>query len=320
MKTFLAIIGGLVLVVIAAAVGLWLHYRAPDTPRATLVAEYGRPQSRFADLGDGLVIHYLDSGPRDGQPLVLLHGFGDNSFSWDGWTKRLSGRFRILAVDLPGHGLSAAPADFATTPEHYADTLDRWAQKIGLPRFAVGGSSLGGGFAWVMAVRHPARVSHVVLVDAAGWPLPPSDTPLPLAFRLMQHRIGRELIASIDNTPLIREGLRRNTGNPAVITEPFIKRWAALQRAPGNRRILMSMNLGSLVATQEQLATIAVPTLVLWGAVDPILPVDGARRFADAIPGAELIIYPGVGHLPQIEIPDRSAADVESFLLRHPAP
>jgi pimeloyl-ACP methyl ester carboxylesterase len=142
---------------------------------------------------------------------------------------------------------------------------------------------------------------------------------LPLAFRLMQYRIGRELIASIDNTPLIREGLRRNAGNPAVITEPFIQRWAALQRAPGHRRILMSINLGGLVTTKEQLAKIAVPTLILWGAADPILPVDGARRFADAIPGSELITYPGVGHLPQIEIPDRSAADVESFLLRHPA-
>lgn len=312
------IVGGLVLALLVAGLGLWLAYRAPDIPYETLEHRFARPSSRYVDIGGGIRIHYLDEGNRSGSPVVLIHGYGDNAFSWDGWTRVLGRDHRVLVVDLPGHGLTRAPADFVAAPDRLAEAIAACAKAIALPRFAVAGNSLGGAVAWILAVRHPDDVAALILVDAAGWPIPPSKAPPPLAFRIMRYKLGRDLIASIDSTPLIREGLRKDVGDPAVITEPFVARWAALQRAPGHRTILMSLGAGDLVASNAALAAIKVPVLIEWGEVDPIIPVSSAYRFKAAIPQARLIVYPKVGHLPQIEIPERSAADAAAFLSRQP--
>lgn len=318
MRLIARIIAVLLLLLVVAAVGLWLAYRAPDLSYETLEQQYARPSSRFADLGGGLRIHYLDEGTAGAPPVVLIHGFGDNAFSWDGWAKVLGAGHRVLVVDLPGHGLTRAPAGFVASPDRLADAIAAWATRIKLPRYAVAGNSLGGGVAWNLAVAHPGQVAALILVDAAGWPNPPSNAKPPLAFRIMRYKLGRDLITSIDNTPLIREGLRKDVGNPSVITEPFIARWAALQRAPGHRPILMSLSPGARIASNELLGAIKVPTLIQWGAIDPIIPVVSANKFKAAIPQAELILYPKVGHLPQVEIPERSAADVAAFLGRVP--
>jgi pimeloyl-ACP methyl ester carboxylesterase len=316
MRTFALILAGLLLLLVVLGLGGWIYLRAPDIPAAELEQRYGRTNSRYADVGNGIRLHYLESGPVDATAVLLIHGFGDNSFSWDGWTKVLAPRYHVLAVDLPGHGLSGAPAGFVAEPARYADVIDAFLGKIGLTHAAVAGNSLGGGVAWQLALRHPGRVDRLILVDAAGWPTETLKKP-PLAFRIMQYKAGRDLLASIDNTPLIRQGLAADVVNKSVLTEPFIQRWADLQRYPGHRPILMSLRPGDIAASKEVLAPIKVPTLILWGAEDHIIDPASAKKFADAIPGSELIVYPEVGHLPQLDAPDRSAADVAAFLARH---
>jgi len=316
MRTLALILAGLFLLLVVVGLGGWLYLRAPDIPAAELAQRYGRPNSHHADVGDGVRLHYLESGAAGAPPVLLIHGFGDNSFSWDGWTRVLAPHYRVIAVDLPGHGLSQAPADFTADPGRYADVIDAFLGKIGLSHVAVAGNSLGGGVAWQLAVRHPDKVGRLILVDAAGWPSETLKKP-PLAFRIMQYKAGRDLLASIDNTPLIRQGLAADVVDKSVLTEPFIKRWADLQRYPGHRPILMSLRPGAIAASKETLAPIKVPTLILWGGEDHIIDPASAKKFADAIPGSELIVYPKVGHLPQLEASDRSAADVAAFLARH---
>jgi len=316
MRTLALILAGLFLLLVVVGLGGWLYLRAPDIPAAELAQRYGRPNSHHADVGDGVRLHYLESGAAGAPPVLLIHGFGDNSFSWDGWTRVLAPHYHVIAVDLPGHGLSQAPADFTADPGRYADVIDAFLGKIGLSHVAVAGNSLGGGVAWQLAVRHPDKVGRLILVDAAGWPSETLKKP-PLAFRIMQYKAGRDLLASIDNTPLIRQGLAADVVDKSVLTEPFIKRWADLQRYPGHRPILMSLRPGAIAASKETLAPIKVPTLILWGGEDHIIDPASAKKFADAIPGSELIVYPKVGHLPQLEASDRSAADVAAFLARH---
>lgn len=313
MRVAALIVAGLALLLVLLGLGGWLYLRAPDIPAATLAERYGRPNSLHADVGGGVRLHYLESGPAGAPPLLLIHGFGDNAFTWDGWTKRLSANYRVIAVDLPGHGLSEAPADFPADPTRYADVVDAFLGRLGLAHVAVAGNSLGGAVAWQLALRHPERVGRLILVDAAGWPTETLKNP-PLAFRIMRYKAGRDLLASIDNMPLIRQGLAADVVNKGVLTEPFIKRWADLQRLPGHRTILMSLRPGTIAASKETLAAIRVPTLILWGAEDRIIAPDSARKFADAIPGSRLIVYPRAGHLPQLEVPERSAADVAAFL------
>jgi len=308
------IAGGLAVLPVLLGLGGWLYLRAPDLPAATLIARYAQPESRFAELAGGVRLHYLDGGRRDGPPVLLIHGFGDNAFTWDAWTKRLGREHRVLVVDLPGHGLTAAPADYAASAERYADLIDAFLGKIGVASAAVAGNSMGGGVSWQLAVRHPARVTKLVLIDAAGVPSPPSNEPPPLAFRIMRYEAGRRLLASIDNTPLIRSGLAANLIDRSALTEPFIRRWADLQRFPDHRRILMSVAIGGSGDPDAMLRRIRVPTLILWGAQDRLIPLDAAHRFERTIAGATLIVYPDVGHMPQLEIADRSAADAEAFL------
>lgn len=316
MRTFLLILGAIIVLLAVLLFGGWLYLRAPDIPASTLNDRYGRPNSRHAELPGGIRLHYLESGPSTAPTLLLIHGFGDNSFSWDGWTKILSPSYHVLAVDLPGHGLTEAPADFSAEPERYADVIGGFLASLGLSHVAIAGNSLGGAVAWQLALRHPDRVGRLILVDAAGWPSETLKKP-PLAFRLMQYKLGRDVIASIDNTPLIRQGLSKDLVDQSVLTPSFIQRWADLQRLPGHRTILMSLKPGNIAASNAVLAPVHVPTLILWGQQDTIIDPASAQKFATAIPGSELILYPRVGHLPQLDAPEKSAGDVASFLARH---
>ncbi len=319
MTTVLKALGIVVAVLAVLAVGAWLKLRGPDIPYATLEAKYGGAGSGFVELPGGLRIHYQETGSATAPPVVLLHGFGDSFTSWEGWVPVLSTEYRVIALDLPGHGLTRAPQGYRLTTAGLVDSLDAFAAARGLASFALAGNSLGGGVAWNYALKHPERLSALILVDAGGWPQKPA-AHVPLAFRILRYRIGRWFLSHIDNRPLIEDGLKVDVYDPAVITPAFVDRWAEFQRAPGHRAILMSIAPAAMgVATSEALAAIRVPTLVLHGESDTIIDPESGRKFAAAIPGATLITYPHVGHLPQVEIPERSARDVAAFLAAHRA-
>ncbi|MRD73962.1 alpha/beta fold hydrolase [Rhodocyclus tenuis] len=305
----------LLLIGVAAAF-LWL--RAPDLPREPILAKYTGADDHFLDLPGEIRLHYRDQGKPDAPALILLHGYGDSYATWEGWAARLAGRYRVLSLDLPGHGLSDAPEGFTLDGARCAELVASFADALHLERFAVAGNSMGGGIAWRVALAHPQRVSALILAAAAGWP-PQGERAKPsLAFRILQHPLGREILMRIDNRPLIAQGLRSQVHDAALITDAVIDRWAEYQLLPGHRRILMSAVLPSLQqASAERLAAIRVPTLILHGADDPLIPSSDSQRFHAAIAASELIIYPDVGHLPQREIPERSAGDVADFLARH---
>ena len=302
-------------VVVLVPLGAWLVLRAPDTTYEKLEARYALPASRYVDLPGDVHLHYVDEGDRSRPTIVLLHGFGDSFLTWRPWAERLSRQYRVISLDLPGHGLTRAPKGYQASIDGYGRLVDAFAGKLDLPPFTLVGNSMGGGVAWRFAVDHPQRLDGLVLVDAAGWPKTgPAKAP-PLAFRILQYPIGRAFLQSIDNRPLIVQGLKADVYDKQLVTKSWVDGWAAVQLAPGHRPILMSIRPGALaVATPEVLAGIKRPTLVLQGEEDHIIPAGSGQKFAQAIPGAQLIVYPKVGHLPQWEIPQRSADDVAAFV------
>jgi pimeloyl-ACP methyl ester carboxylesterase len=307
---------GITLAILALLlIGAWLKLRGPDIPFETLQAKYAKGDSRFVDLPGGYRAHYRENGAANLPLLVLLHGFGDSFTSWDGWVRELEPQFHIISLDFPGHGLTRAPQGIQLSGAGLADFVDAFAAKLELPKFAVAGNSMGGGAAWQLAVRHPDRLNALILVDAAGFT---NDKPAgdePLAFKILRYRIGREILSKIDNKPLIDQGLKTDVYDKSIITPFIVDRFAEFQRAPGHREILMSVNMGQRGASAaELLPAIKVPTLILWGESDPLIEPAAAKKFAAAIPGSKLITYSKVGHLPQLEIPQRSAADVAAFL------
>lgn len=312
MRKALGIILVILVVVIATA---WLKLRGPDIPYETLEAKYAAADSHYVDLPGGYHAHYREDGDPSLPTLVLLHGFGDSFMTWEGWVRELTPRLHVISLDFPGHGLTRAPQGSSLSGDALADFVDAFAKALALPKFAVAGNSMGGGAAWQLAVRHPQRISALILVDAAGFAndKPPGDEPL--AFKILRYRLGRTLLSKIDNRPLIDQGLKADVYDKTLITEGLVDRFAEFQRAPGHREILMGINLGARPAsTAELLSTVRVPTLILWGESDPLIEPAAAKKFAAAIAGSKLITYPHVGHLPQLEIPQRSAADTAAFL------
>jgi pimeloyl-ACP methyl ester carboxylesterase len=312
MRKFL---GGVLAILILAVIGAWLALRGPDIPFETLEAKHATAQSHFVDLPGGYHVHYQDNGDPNRPTLVLLHGFADSFTTWEGWVKELKPQFRVISLDFPGHGLTRAPEGTRLSGEYLADFVDAFAAKLALPPFAVAGNSMGGGAAWQLAVRHKDRVNALILVDAAGFPNDKPSADIPLAFKILRYPIGRTLLSKIDNKPLIDQALKADVYDKTLITPFVVDRFAEFQRAPGHRIILMSANMGGQgTTTRDLVSTIRVPTLILWGERDPLIEPAAAKKFAAAIPGAKLITYPNVGHLPQLEIPQRSAADVAAFL------
>ena len=311
---------GIVLGVLLAALALaWLKFRGPDIPYQMLEEKFADDASRFVDLPGGFHVHYQEEGHASLPLLVLLHGFGDSYTTWDGWVRELGSQFRIIRLDFPGHGLTRAPADYVLRGDALADFVDAFAAKLDLPQFAVAGNSMGGSVAWQLALRHPDRVNALVLLDAAGFPNEKPPATVPLAFRILKFRLGRALLQNIDNRPLIDGALKSDVYDESVITPALVDRWAEFQRAPGHRAILMSIDPASMnSASAPVLQYIRAPALVVNGESDVLVEPASAAKLAAAIPGAKLIVYPHVGHLPQIEIPQRSAADVAAFLQPRP--
>lgn len=320
MRKALAVVGLVLAVLVIAVLAAGAALYRPDIPYEKLEAKYARPTSKFADLPGGVRMHYRDDGDPSKPVVMLVHGYGDSFLSWEGWIDKLSPDFHVITIDLPGHGLTRAPKGYQPSADAYADLVDALAAKLALPPFAIVGNSMGGGVAWQVASRYPSRISALVLVDAAGWPASTLTKP-PLAFRILMSPAGVFYLKHFETRPITGPALKADVVRKDLITPEFTNRWVEVQLAPGHRDILMGMKPGRhSVATEAVLSKITAPTLVLHGDQDAIIAPEAGRKFAAAIPGAKLIAYPDAGHLPQIDIPERSAADVAAFLKSVEAP
>jgi pimeloyl-ACP methyl ester carboxylesterase len=265
-------------------------------------------------------MHYRDEGRREAPTLLLVHGFSASLIDWQPWAERLEGNYRVVRMDLPGHGLTSAPAGYRASIETYVAEVDAFATALDLKRFTIIGNSMGGNIAWEYTLAHPERVQALVLVDASGW----EETRAGLAqdppiFKILRNPVLGPIMRDLDNTRLIRQGLENAFYYPALVDDAIVSRWVELTRAPGRRDILLQMTLGFRernYASNERLAPIRVPTLILQGDKDKLVPPEHARKFAAAIPGSELVTWEDEGHVPQLEHPDRSAAVLTSFLAR----
>ncbi len=298
----------------ALLLALWRR----DIPYPVLERRYGTAASRFLSIPGGVRLHVRDAGRRDGPVLVLLHGFAASSADWEPWIERLGHRARLIAVDLPGHGLTAAPPGYEATVPGLVAVVAALLAALRTGPAVVVGSSMGGHVAWRLALARPDAVAGLVLVGSIGWTdTRRADAPRPAAVRLMGHALGRFALRHLDLTPLIRRGLRGSVADARFATEAAVRRTADLLRAPGHRAILLGLDAGGgEAALLDRLRTLDTPTLVMAGEADRLVPVEHARRFAATIPGAALVTYPGMGHVPMVEAADRSAADLAAWLDR----
>ena len=293
------------------ALSLWRR----DIPFDVLARRYGDASSRFLTLPDGVRLHYRDVGPSDAPVLVCLHGYSASGLDWGSWAERLKDRYRLLLVDLPGHGLTAAPKTWRPGIAAMSDCVAALAEALGLQRFVVVGNSMGGQVAMTYALTHPSRIAGLVLVAAIGAADVTPDAAPSLGLRLLGSAAGRFVLSHVDLTPFVRQGLRRALGDPGLVTEKLVRQYTDFARAPGHRAILTGLQLGGRdEGLLARLAGFDKPTLVMAGDADRLVPVSQARAIAAALPASRLIVYSGIGHVPMQQDPARSSDDLIGWL------
>ena len=255
----------------------------------------------------------------EGPTLLLIHGIGGDWRTWEPVLDGLARQHHVVAVDLPGHGRSSkGPGDYSLGA--LASSLRDLGGVQGIERATVIGHSLGGGVAMQFAYQFPERCERLVLVSSGG--LGP-DVGLVLRLATLP---GSELFLSL-TAPAARSliNLADSAGRalrirPAAEAEHYARAFAALAE-PDTRAAFLG-TLRGVVGTRGQLVDARdrlylaqhMPTLIVWGEHDAVLPVDHGHAAKEAMPGSRLEIFEGAGHLPQLCDPGRFIAVVDDFM------
>ena len=314
----------LVLVLVITVIGVALYQG--DLPKEVVDAKYSSAASQFLDLPSGARIHFRDEGRRDGSPVVLIHGSNASLHTWEPWVATLGQKYRMVTLDLPGHGLTGKVPDRDYTPESQVAVVDAVVDHLGIDRFVLGGNSMGGGVTWRYTLNHPKKVEAMILVDAVGLPqwsqrTPPTDSKDdtssgPMIFRLMSKPWFRAIARFMDPYRLTAQGLKSAYSDKSKVTDQLIQRYYDLSLREGSREATID-RFASMSQRSDQSVDpnrLTQPTLIMWGRDDALISVDVAEEFADSLPNQSLVIYDNVGHLPMEEIPEQSAADALAFL------
>lgn len=323
MRRLLRVVALVTAFLIFIGIGVLASFYQGDIPVVELEKIYADEASQFVET-NGIRLHYKDEGPRDAPVLVLLHGFAASLHTWDGWAAELVGDYRMVRLDLPGHGLTGPRPDNDYSSTAAVELLAAFLDHLGVERFHLGGNSMGGGISWRFATIHPERVDRLILVDAGG--APPAqgataDSQRPQrqggssVMRLIRRPVIRDLAPRLTPRFLYERGLLEVYGDDSKVTDELVDRYFQLSLRSGNRPALMRrLQQAGPPPPYDLIPLIESPTLILWGEDDIWLPVSGGRRFDALMPNSELIVYPGVGHVPMEEIPEQTARDVRAFL------
>ncbi len=263
---------------------------------------------------EGATVNYVDIG--EGPAILFVHGLGG---CWENWLENIphfSRSHRVVALDLPGFGASPMPKWEISMPA-YGRMLAEFCEKLGLDQeTTVVGNSMGGFIATELVIEHPDRFSRLVLVSAAG-----------ITFARMRHepaavlsgltQLARPAMVGLGRQAVSRPRLRQISLQGVVHRPARLRPEILLELARGG---LAPDGFGDAVVSmagydaREPLAKIEIPTLIVWGYNDRIVPVRAAFSYRRRIPNSRLEIFDRTGHVPMLERPSRFNRVVEQFL------
>jgi pimeloyl-ACP methyl ester carboxylesterase len=318
MRLTLKLFGYTVVLLAVIAGAFVLAYRVPDRPVEELKARWAPPPSQFVKIA-GMQVHLRDEGPRDDAvPIVLLHGTGASLHTWDGWAGALKERRRVIRYDMPAFGLTGPAPDGRYTIERYVEVLMKVLDELEVKRCVLAGNSLGGYVAWAAAVLEPERIERLVLVDAGGYPY--QSTSVPLGFRIARTPGLRVLMRDVLPRSVVESSVRNVYGDPSKVTREVVDRYFDLTTREGNRQALGErFSQTQPGALAERVPELKLPTLILWGGRDRLIPIELGHRFHDEIAGSKLGVFEDLGHVPQEEDPAATVAVLQTFLNESPA-
>jgi pimeloyl-ACP methyl ester carboxylesterase len=285
---------------------------SPAPPRLQVDLNAFDASKKTMVLPDGETLAYIDMGNRSGPPVVLIHGYTDNARDWVPMLPYLSKRYRLILVDIRGHGQSSKPEccygrlDFAYDIKLLLDGL-------GVRKADIVGHSLGSIIAQTFAEYWPERTARVVLISSTGGyppglPKKPAQFDFAAAIRKLKEPIDPDspfMIAWWDSpTPVDPDFIRRQRKDAAGIP---LRVWLAVldEALPADN---------AYADLQATLPRLKAPTLLIWGSKDPIMEEAVRQSLRKALPDAKVKIFDGLGHNPFWEDPSGVAASINAFL------
>lgn len=322
---------GLLFIVLLLVIGTVILFYRSDLSRDEL-RQYINQKSEFVTLPNGANVHFRDEGNPDGKVIVMVHGGFGSLHNWQGWVAELKKDYRLISMDLLGHGLTGAyPANLYT---RYAqrDMLHQLLKTLNISKYTLAGNSFGGGIALEYALKYPEQMDALILVDSEGVPnsengydaslftdsagVSPDDPNFTKVSFL--EKLGAKFISA--NT--IKSILKALFANQELLTDEYIDYFSRILRYQGNREAqLLMFSQGLSVVSKHpddlkpRLQEISCPTLIMAGAEDTLVPMFVNRTFNQLISNSQLVVIDNAGHMPMIEKPIESARLVNLFMI-----
>ena len=297
----------LALIVAAGATTLYLSPAALLASVQFTERQLAGLDSRNVQVGE-FNIHYYEGGPQGAETILMIHGFGADKGNWLRFSRPLTARYHVVALDLPGFGDSSKPEasyDVGTQVER----LNAFAKALGIHKLHLIGNSMGGHIAALYATRHPEQVLSVALFNNAGVNAPQASE---LFKRLDRGDANPLLVRNADDfnnmldflfveKPPLPESLKQYLAQRAMASHDF------------NQKIFSQLR-ERYIPLEPELAKIQVPTLLLWGDKDQVLDVSSIKVMQPLLKQPSVVIMQACGHLPMIERPEETAEHYQAFL------
>ncbi len=283
-------------------------YAAPDKFSQLLFVaarHHAGLERKEITLPDGLRFVYLEGGK--GEPLVLLHGFGANKDNFLQIAPYLTDRYHLIVPDMIGFGESSKPLDADYNPALQVDRLHALLQAIGITgRVNVGGNSMGGLLTLQYGLRHPDNAISLWLLDPAVVFSAPETEYMKTALHAGKNPFeiqGADDLGQIMNKAFVK---------PPFIPRPILE--AQAREFIANKAVQNKVFADTMKSdTEQRVAGMKIPTLIVWGDHDAFVHPAGAEILHKVLPNSRVVIMKDIGHIPQIEAPEQTAADYISF-------
>ncbi|MDY0132148.1 MAG: alpha/beta hydrolase [Desulforegulaceae bacterium] len=262
-------------------------------------------------LANGEISYLNNFGFKDPESnqdyLIMIHGFGSNKDTWLNFSKELTKKFKIIVLDLPGHGESFSELSNEYTIKNQVEWLKDFLTSLEIEKAHLIGSSMGGAIALKFTSKYPLKVNSLTLINSAG--IYKTETKFTKSLEK-----GKNLLV-VENKKEFKELMDLVMENQPyipsmffkVLTERKIKRKAIDQKIFDD----MSKDLIDLSGNVEKIKT---PTLILWGEKDQVLHLDNAYEFKNRIKTSSLVVFEDTGHLPMMEVPKKTASAFVGFV------
>jgi pimeloyl-ACP methyl ester carboxylesterase len=283
------------------AVGVGVSGQAPSGAPAP------QPTDRYVTV-NGLRLHYLDWGGT-GQPLILVHGLDRHAHTFDHIAPHFTSRYRVIAVDMRGHGESAWDPDARYMVEDYVRDMEGFVDQLQLREIVIWGNSTGGRVAQVYAGLHPERVSRVISEDVGP------ERPRQIADNY-ERRVKAEQAGWAAEAEVIAQVRKTNPGMPDANVTTYV-RYGTTKRADG--RIIWKRDpnvVRGFVVTDlwQVVSKISMPALYIVGGRSTIVPVDTQEKLRATLPRVRIVTVADAGHYPSEDKPSEVLALIDSFL------